>query len=287
MKNLLIVIMALVLSPILGCFLAGIDRKLTAHFQNRIGPSILQPFYDFRKLINKENVVVTQNQNIYIFFYFVFVVTSLIMVFLQMDLLMIIFIYTLASVSLIIGGMRTGSPYCKIGSYREIMAMLAYEPILLFYILGMYMVTGSFKISSINSSSKALIVYLPLIFISMLFIMGVKFKKSPFDFSTSHHAHQELVKGIFTEFSGPAMALVELTHWYEYVLLLSLMFMFWKQNIIMGILISAFTFLMVIVVDNISARLNWQWLFRVTWTFVIGLSVINIVYVYFLYLPLS
>lgn len=287
MKDILIVLMALFLSPVLGCFLAGVDRKLTARFQNRIGPSILQPYYDFKKLMNKENIVVVENQNIYIYFYFIFVVASLVMVFLQMDLLMIIFVYTLASVSLIIGGMRTGSPYCKIGSYREIMSMLSYEPVLLFYIVGMYMVTGSFKISSIDSSPKALIVYLPLIFISMLFIMGVKFKKSPFDFSTSHHAHQELVKGIFTEFSGSAMALVELTHWYEYVFLLSLMFMFWKQNIIMGIIIAAFTFLMVIIIDNISARLKWQWLFRVTWTFVIGLSVINILYIYFLHLPVS
>lgn len=286
MNLILKVILIVILTPIVGCLLAGIDRKLTAHLQNRVGPPLLQPLYDFLKLMNKENIVANKNQNTYILIYFMFVIASILMLFLQMDLLMIIFVYTIANVSLIIGSMSSGSPYAKIGSHREMMSMLSYEPVLIFFIIGMYMLTGSFNISSLNSASKPLILYMPLIFISMLFIMSVKFKKSPFDFSTSHHAHQELVKGIFTEFSGPAMGLVELTHWYEYVFLLGLMFMFWKQNIVIGLVISIFTFLFVIIVDNITARLTWQWLFKVTWTIVIGLSIINILIVYFMNLTI-
>lgn len=286
MNLILKVILIVILTPIIGCLLAGIDRKLTAHLQNRVGPPLLQPLYDFLKLMNKENIVANKNQNTYILIYFMFVIASILMLFLQMDLLMIIFVYTIANVSLIIGSMSSGSPYAKIGSHREMMSMLSYEPVLIFFIIGMYMLTGSFNISSLNSASKPLILYMPLIFISMLFIMSVKFKKSPFDFSTSHHAHQELVKGIFTEFSGPAMGLVELTHWYEYVFLLGLMFMFWKQNIVIGLVISIFTFLFVIIVDNITARLTWQWLFKVTWTIVIGLSIINILIVYFMNLTI-
>ena len=82
------------------------------------------------------------------------------------------------------------------------------------------------------------------------------------------------------------MGLIELTHWYEYVFLLGLMFMFWKQNIIIGLIISIFAFLFVIVVDNITARLTWQWLFKVTWTIVIGLSIINLLIVYFMKLKI-
>ena len=198
----------------------------------------------------------------------------------EMDLLMTIFIYTIANVALILGGMSTGSPYSKIGSERETVSMLAYEPILIFFVIGMYMLTGSFNISSLNKASTPLILYLPLIFISMLFIMSIKFKKSPFDFSTSHHAHQELVKGMFTEFSGPTMAIIELSHWYEYVFLVGLMFLFWKQNIIIGLLLSVFTFFFVIIIDNISARLSWEWMIKFTWTIVIGLSIANILFLY-------
>lgn len=274
------VILVLVLAPIVGCFLAGVERKISANLQGRVGPSLLQPWYDFVKLMNKENVVVNKYQNVYILTYIFFIVASLLMLFFEMDLLMIIFVYTIANVALILGGLATGSPYSRIGAERETISMLAYEPILVFYIIGMYMLTGSFKISSLNNVKMPMIVYLPLIFISMLYIMIIKFKKSPFDLSASHHAHQELVKGMFTEFSGPTMAIIELSHWYEYIFLLGLMFLFFKQNIIVGLVISLFTFLFVIVIDNISARLSWEWMLKFTWTVVVGLSIANILFLY-------
>jgi ech hydrogenase subunit B len=274
------ILIVLIIAPVIGCIFAGIDRKLTAKLQGRVGPSLLQPWYDFRKLMSKENIVVNKYQNIYILFYLIFIIASLLMLFLEMDLLMIIFVYTIANVALILGAMSTGSPYSRIGSARETISMLAYEPILVFYIVGMYMLTGSFNISKLNYASKPLIIYLPLVFISMLFIMSIKFKKSPFDFSASHHAHQELVKGMYTDFSGPTMGMIELAHWYEYLFLSGLMFIFWKQNFIIGTIISLFTFIFVIVLDNITARLSWEWMVKFSWTIVIGISIANILFIY-------
>jgi ech hydrogenase subunit B len=282
MNTVLKIILILLLSPIAGCFLTGIDRKITARLQNRVGPPLLQPFYDFLKLVSKENIAVSRYQNIFILVYFMFVAASLIMLFFEMDLLMIIFVFTIANVSLIAAGMSTGSPYSRIGSQREIISMLCYEPVLVFYIVGMYMLTGSFYIRSIDYAAKPLLYYMPLIFMSMLFIMSIKFKKSPFDFSTSHHAHQELVKGMMTEFSGPALAAIELTHWYETIFILGLMFLFLKQNIFLGLAASAFAYMFEIIVDNITARLTWQWMLKVTWTAIIGISIINILGIYFL-----
>ena len=40
-----------------GMLLCGIDRKLVARMQKRVGPPILQPFYDFFKLCGKETIV--------------------------------------------------------------------------------------------------------------------------------------------------------------------------------------------------------------------------------------
>lgn len=279
-KIILKALLIIIISPIAGCLLAGIDRKLTARLQGRRGPSLFQPFYDFLKLMNKEDIVVNKYQNLYILAYLIFIVASLLMLFFEMDLLMIIFVYTIANVSIILAGMSTGSPYSRIGSERETVSMLAYEPILLFFIIGMYMLTGSFNISLLNNANAPLILYLPLIFLSMLFILIIKFKKSPFDFSTSHHAHQELVKGMFTEFSGPTMGIIELSHWYEYIFLLGLMFLFFKQNIIVGLIISICSFLFVIVIDNITARLSWEWLIKFSWTVVIGVSISNIIFLY-------
>lgn len=281
MSTIVKIILIMLISPVIGCFLAGIDRKLTARLQNRVGPPLLQPFYDVRKLFSKENIAVSKYQNVYVIIYFAFVTASLIMLYFETDLLMIVFVFTIANVAFIVAGSCTGSPFGKVGSQREIMAMLCYEPVLVFFVMGMYMLTGSFRVSAVNLASMPLILYMPLIFAAMLFIMIIKFKKSPFDFSTSHHAHQEIVKGITTEYSGPALGIIEVTHWYESVFLLSLMIIFWRQNLIIGILIALFTFLFVIIMDNITARMTWQWMLKTTYYVVIGLCIINIVVIYY------
>jgi ech hydrogenase subunit B len=280
--SLMLKILLFIIAPIIGCLLAGLERKLSGRLQHRVGPPLLQPLYDVLKLFNKENVVVNKYQNLFIYSYLIFVVLSLLLLILGFDLLMIIFVFTIANISFIVGSMSTGSPYARLGGQRETMAMLAYEPILIIYIIGIYMLTGSFNVSSLQSWNKPIILYLPLIFISMLFIMIIKFKKSPFDFSSSHEAHQELVKGMTTEYSGPALAIIEITHWFEYIFLLGLMFLFSSNNIFGGILISMGTFLFTIVIDNISARVNWQWMLKFSWTAVLSLSVVNILAIYLL-----
>ena len=44
----------LALSPLIGGLLMGVDRKVTARMQNRVGPPIIQPFYDVVKLWGKK-----------------------------------------------------------------------------------------------------------------------------------------------------------------------------------------------------------------------------------------
>ena len=44
-----------------GMLLCGIDRKLVARMQKRIGPPVLQPFYDFFKLLGKETIVCSRS----------------------------------------------------------------------------------------------------------------------------------------------------------------------------------------------------------------------------------
>ena len=279
-NDILIALLVLIGAPIVGCLAAGIDRKITARLQSRVGPPLLQPYYDVRKLFNKDNMIVNQSQNFFVVVYLVFIVLSLLMLVFKQDILMIIFVYTVSSLALIVGGMSTGSPYAKVGSSREIMAILAYEPILILYALAIYLLTGTFKLSAVTSASTPLLVYTPLIFIAMIFVLNIKLKKSPFDYSTSHHAHQELVKGMLTEYSGPGFALIEIAHFYEYVFLTGLLFVFWTVNPVIGFLLSTAAFLLVIVVDNITARVYWQWMLKLSWTFLLGISLVNIIYLY-------
>jgi ech hydrogenase subunit B len=280
MSDILTVVLVLIGAPILGCLASGIDRKITARLQGRVGPPILQPYYDVRKLLSKDNMIVNASQNFYVVVYLFFIILSLLMLVFKADILMIVFVYTVASLALIVGGMSTGSPYARVGSSREIMAILAYEPILILYALAIYLLTGTFKLSAVTDASTPLLMYTPLIFIAMLVVLNIKLKKSPFDYSTSHHAHQELVKGMLTEYSGPGFAGIEIAHFYEYVFLTGLIFLFWAVNPLIGVLISIAAYLLVIVIDNITARVYWQWMLKISWSVLLIISIINIAFLY-------
>lgn len=279
-QALLTVLMIIIFAPVIGGLLSGIDRKVTARMQNRVGPPVIQPFYDFFKLLGKENIVVNRMQMFYVISNLVLVVTSLVLFVLKQDLLMIVFIMAFASTSLVLGGLSVQSPYSRVGSHREIIQMLAYEPVLIFMVVGIFLKTKSFTVQSVLDMKEPLLYSMPLIFIALLYILTIKLRKSPFDFSTSHHGHQELVKGLLTEFAGPQLALIELAHWYEQVLILGFIFLFWATNIYVGISIALASFLLEMVIDNISARMTWRWMLWMTLIFGIGLCIINIALLY-------
>ena len=280
-SDILMAIIVLIGAPIIGCLASGIDRIITARLQGRVGPPILQPYYDVRKLLSKDNMIVNPSQNLYVVVYLVFMILSLLMLVFKQDILMIIFVYTVSSIALIVGGMSTGSPYARVGSSREIMAILAYEPILILYALAIYLLTGTFKLSAVTDASTPMLVYTPLIFIAMIVVLNIKVKKSPFDYSTSHHGHQELVKGMTTEYSGPGFAGIEIAHFYEYVFLTGLIFLFWAVNPLIGAIISILAYLLVIVIDNITARVYWQWMLKLSWSVLLIISIVNIAFLYY------
>ena len=279
-NNLLIAVIAIIAAPIIGGLLTGIDRRITARMQNRQGPPILQPFYDFFKLIGKQDIAVNQTQMVYVLGHLLFAIGALVMLVLQQDLLMIMFILAFSGIALIMGASSIRSPYSKIGAQREIMSMMAYEPVLLLMVVGVYKATGSFMISGIFEHEKPLLFSLPLVFLSFLFILTIKLRKSPFDFATSHRGHQELIKGLTTEFSGTQLALIELTHWIDLVLFMGLISLFFAQPIWIGILIALVCYFIEILVDNISARMTWQWMVKTTWVAGIGIALVNIIWMY-------
>jgi formate hydrogenlyase subunit 4 len=191
-----------------------------------------------------------------------------------------LFVLAFSTVALIMGALSVRSPYSKIGAHREIIQMMAYEPVLILMIVGIYMVTGSFMVEKIFEMEKNIIYYLPLVFLAYIYVLTIKVRKSPFDFSTSHHGHQEIIKGITTEFTGKQLALIELTHWYDLVLLLGFIALFFAKTLWLGILIALICYFLEIVVDNICARLTWKWMIKASWIIGLGLAMTNIIWLY-------
>lgn len=274
----------LLFAPVGGGLLAGIDRKFTAWMQGRVGPPVLQPFYDVFKLFKKEYIVVNVYQNFFILLFFVFAVFSGSLFYIGADLLLVIFALTLAGVFFALAGFSVNSPFCHIGAEREIIQMMAYDPMLIILAMGMYLVTGSFNVYEIYNYSQggeAIIYYLPAIFAGYVFILTIKFRKSPFDISVSHHAHQEIVKGLTTEFSGRFLALIEIAHWYENILLLSIVFLFFSFNVYLGIIMIFAVWIAEIFIDNTYARFKWQLMFKTSWLVTVITGATNIIILYY------
>jgi ech hydrogenase subunit B len=258
-----------VLAPLLGGLIAGIDRKVSARFQGRYGPPVLQPFYDVFKLFQKERIIVNKFQDFNIVLFLIFTVFSGALFFAGADLLLTIFSLALAGTFFVLGGFCVGSPYSHLGAEREIIQQVAYEPMIILVAIGMYQVTGSFKVAVIAQYQEPLILYLPGVFAGFLYILTIKFRKSPFDLSMSHHAHQEIVRGLTTEFSGPTLAMIEIAHWYENVLLLG--------NPWLAVLVTLATYFLEIFIDMNYARFKWQLTFGSTWLFTAVAGVSNII----------
>ena len=259
-----------------GLFASWFDRKLIAKFQNRVGPPLMQPFYDAIKLWGKEPFIASSLQPVLAFGYLGFSVAAFALLAFGQDMLLMIFTMAIADLCLIVAAFNSKSPYSNIGARRELIGMMSYEPVMLLAAISIFFVTGSFMIDSIYVINQPLLTFLPLTFLALIPVLIIDMKKSPFDVSGSGHAHQELVRGIYTEFSGYTLALVELGHWTKVALLLGFASLFWAQNLIIGAVLAFALFFVVLVIDNSYPRLDWKTMIKTTWIVGFLLIIANI-----------
>ena len=255
----------IIVAPFLGGLIVGLDRKITARMQNRIGPPIIQPFYDLIKLWGKEPFLASSFQPILAMGYFGFIFTGLILLAFRQDLLHIIFTLTLADICLIVAAYNSKSPYSNLGGRRELLSMLSYEPLMVLTAISVQVVTGTFLVKGIFEYGTPLLLLMPAAYVTQQLVLIIDMKKSPYDVAGSGHAHQELVRGVYTEFSGYTLALIELGHWTKLVFILSLISLFWAQNLIIGWALALLLWFIAIVADNIYPRLTWKSMLRTSW----------------------
>lgn len=213
-----------------GLLYKGIDRKIFAHMQGRIGPPIRQPFRDVVKLFEKENII--PDHAIPWLFNLIpligLIATISILLYLPLggfpallstagDLIVVLYLLIIPSLALVIGGFSSGSPYAIVGAQREMATMIAYEfplAILIVTIAWNLMQKGAtsvFSFSTIASMPVWNQITGPLGFIGfaillvvLLLVTPAELSKIPFD---SPEAETELAGGLLVEYSGRNLAM--------------------------------------------------------------------------------
>lgn len=263
----------IVLTPILGGLIFGIERKLKARMQNRMGPPILQPFYDMFKLLDKQLIMINSYHIVFAFLHMLTLWISVAMLILGFHLVYIIFIHLLATIFLIMAGFSVRSVYSHIGANRELLTLVAYEPILILIAIGFYMLYGTFD-TGVMFTLESKLSQMFLLFIAFLLIIPIKLKKSPFDAS---EAHQEIVGGVELEYGGVFYEILYMAKWIEYIFIYTLVFLFCANNFLLGAFLSVIVFIVINLIDNATARVRVGHLIKVVLGFGLILSIVNII----------
>ncbi len=243
-----------------GLLLAGIDRKLVARMQKRVGPPILQPFYDFFKLCGKKTIVpAAANKTVFLMApllglaslvvlqLFIPVFRFQIPAFANVaDVIVILYLLLIPAVSIIMGGASSGSPYAGVGLSREMVTVLACELPLVLVLLSVGRSVGmavgakegiTFSLSQIVAyqlESGSLIAKASLIPAAIAFLLVIPGETGnhPFD---AAEAETEICEGMLAEYNGAPLGVFKLSHAIKMLTMTSLFVMLFFGGIGAGV----------------------------------------------------
>jgi NADH-quinone oxidoreductase subunit H len=218
-----------------GGFLSWFDRKITAWVQFRKGPPMLQPLYDFVKLMSKETILPRNASRMTFLSAPIFsaagaAIAGLLIVLpafgvsggFRGDLIVIFYVLAIPSLTYIMGAMASGNPLASLGASREMKLIIAYELSFLLIIAAIILKAGfSLEIAGIMAAQQSGGAFIGsvsgvLLFIALLMCIQAKLGFVPFD---AAEAETEIASGFLIEYSGPPLAFIKLS---KYILILVL-----------------------------------------------------------------
>ncbi len=204
-----LLVTGLLLSP----FLDGLRRVLRAKVQRRIGPPIMQTFYDLRKLFSLDPILPSSNR-LFIavpFAYFSLLVVATMLLPLPLipslsvyfDYISLFYILMLTAFILGIAGLIVPNPYSNAGSVREFVLLTILEAVTAATLVGISIDTGTLNLYRSINTLISLHVYLKpstlLLGLSLFIIAYVESGFTPFDIP---EAETEVLGGSMLEYSG-------------------------------------------------------------------------------------
>ena len=216
-----------------GMLYRGIDRKLVAHMQGRVGPPIVQPFRDVQKLLMKENII-PDGAISWLFNaapFLALISTGSLLLFIPLfgqsallgrygDVILVLYLLIIPSLAFVVGGFASSSPYATVGAQREMIIMMSYEAPLAVVVLSI-----AWRISQVTTANPFLmstIVQYPiwnmlgpvgivgalLMLFTLVVVTVGEAAKVPFDVA---EAETEIAGGLLVEYSGRNLSLFYLS----------------------------------------------------------------------------
>ena len=232
---------------LIGFFYKGLDRRVEARLQRRVGPPLIQPWLDMAKLLTKETLIPNTACKPAFLLAPVFGFTGMAVcaafipipgvfkgLYNMGDLLVIFYLLPIPAMALMLGGSASSSPFGAMGFSREMSMMMAYETPLLLVLLSVAMLVGKsmaggewgaeFSLLKIvawqqqNGSLGLNPVMIPAMIAYLIFLPGTM-GVAPFDIP---EAETEILEGPLLEYGGPLLALFQVTSSLKTVVVLGL-----------------------------------------------------------------
>ena len=258
-----------------GLLLCGIDRKLVARMQKRVGPPILQPTYDFFPIRGFTPFAVLGD---------------------IADVIVILYLLLIPAIATIMGGAASGSPYAGVGLSREMVTIISCELPLVLVLLAIGKTVGDAmgtgltfsmtKIAEYQIHNGSLILHPSMIPAAIAFLMTIPGETGnhPFD---AAEAETEICEGLLAEYSCAPLGIFKLSHAVKMLTLTSMFVALFLGGIGTGLLVvdGVIMFALCVVLTAVSisfvhavtARLKIEQIFKYYWTVVTGLALISLV----------
>ncbi len=206
--------------------LRGIINKTKAAFAGRVGPPLLQPYYDLVKLFRKDSVFSNTTSWVFRAGPVVAAATPLVagtllpfgshapLISFSGDLVLFAYLFALSRFFTVLAALDTGSPFEGMGAAREATFSCLAEPALFLGLLALVRTSGSLSLSTMlgaglgaewTSAGASLL----MVIVSLFIVILAECSRIPVDDPTTHLELTMIHEVMVLDHSGPALGLIE------------------------------------------------------------------------------
>ena len=214
----------IIISPL---FFVGLIAKVKAIWAGRKGAPVLQPYYDFFKLLSKGEVISTTTSPVFRIAPSIGIAATLFalmilpipvfgsVIHFEGDFVLFAYLLGLAKFMMVLGALDTGSSFEGMGASREVTYSTIVETAFFIVIGSLALLTRHFSFATIFASVNMVSGYSPvvkiLLVVSLFIMVLAEGSRVPVDDPNTHLELTMIHEVIVLDYSGPDLAFIQYT----------------------------------------------------------------------------